>query len=64
MFRSGVAAFIIRMANDIPSGYEPQVRIITTIRPMPIRYSFGIVIPKVGPPTDSTQWTKKLKTNN
>ena len=39
---SGVAAFMMNIANDIPSGYAPQRRIIMVITPMPIPY---IIIP-------------------
>ena len=32
----GTKAFMMRMANDIPSGYCPQIRIKTVITPIPI----------------------------
>ena len=32
----GTKAFMMRMANDIPSGYCPQIRIKTVIAPIPI----------------------------
>ena len=34
----GVNAFMIRMANDIPSGYAPQLRITTVSTPIPTPY--------------------------
>ena len=36
MFRSGTVAFIIRMAKDIPSGYEPKYLTINVMNPIPI----------------------------
>ncbi|OPZ43675.1 MAG: hypothetical protein BWY95_02185 [Bacteroidetes bacterium ADurb.BinA104] len=35
---SGVTPFMIRMANDIPSGYEPKYLINTVKKPIPIPY--------------------------